>query len=84
MVLITVCMHLTVSPGPHQHDIAGFFFFANPFKRQLHITNVVTVVGNSTAVLPRRVSRYGQVDPLCRICVTILVNSGRTPMYMEV
>ena len=41
--------------------------FANPFKRQFHIANVVTGVGNSTAVLPRH--SYGEEDPLCRMVV---------------
>ena len=34
--------------------------FANPSWRQLRITNVVTVVGSTTAVLPRQA--YGEVD----------------------
>ena len=46
------------------------FFFPNHFKRQLHMTNVVVVVMNSAAVLPRRA--FEEVDQpvtldLCKI-----------------
>ena len=75
-------MHTTISPSqlaamdscfglarPHQHGIANIAggCLRHPFKWQLHTTNVVSWVGNSTAVLPRQAC--GKVDhqkrPLC-------------------
>ena len=44
---------------PHRHGIA-VGRFSNPCERQLHITNVITVVGNSKTILPRLA--YAEVD----------------------
>ena len=50
---------------PHQHCKAYTCrgaFFLNLFKRQLHVPNVIAVVDDSIAVLPRHA--YGEVDPV--------------------
>ena len=58
----------------YQLAIADTYRGASFIKRQLHIKNVVAVVRNSTAALPRHA--YGEVDPATLKLSFLCVCSG--------